>query len=59
MEGFYRQKRVKKGKISNKEWIVSGKVTSTWVRAGVYWAYYFTDQIIPDWLVKGHSSGRG
>ena len=34
MEDFYRQKEVWQGSSSNKEWIVLGKVTFLWGKAG-------------------------
>ena len=50
MENFYRQKEAGQGSYSSEEWIVSGKVTFLWGKAGGFQADYLmnTDQIIPD-----------
>lgn len=49
------------GIYSSKKQIASGKITFIWEKPGVYQASYVasTDQVIPDWLVRSHISGRG
>lgn len=50
MKYFYKQKRAGQGSYSSEKYIVSGKVTSIWGKAGVYQADGLTsaNQIIPD-----------
>jgi len=51
--------REKRKEISNKKWIVSGKVTLPWGKVGIYQAddLTTTKQVSPDWLLTGHIPG--